>query len=89
VQFQALFSTRDADAVQLDGVLHDGSGIGRAATITGARPTNGVLAVVIPGTLDAWADSMALLEVTEGRGWLELSDGDTRLSLRPVNAHHA
>jgi hypothetical protein len=89
VQFQALFSTRDAEAVQLDGILHDGSGTGRAATITCARPTNGVLAVVIPGTLDAWADSMALLEVVEGRGWLELSDGDTRLSLRPVDAHHA
>ena len=89
MQFQALFSTRDAEAVHLDGILHDGTGIGRAATITGARPSNGVLAVVIPGTLDAWADSMAVLDVTEGRGWLELSDGDTRLSLRPVDAHHA
>lgn len=86
MQFQALFSTRDADAVQLDGILHDGSGTGRAATITGARPTSGVLAVVIPGTLDTWADSLAMLQVTEGRGWLELSDGDTRLSLRPVDA---
>lgn len=89
MQFQALFSTRDADAVQLDGILHDGSGVGRAATITGARPSAGVLAVVIPGTLDAWAENMAMLQVTEGRGWLELSDGDTRLSLRPVDAHHA
>lgn len=89
MQFQALFSSRDADAVQLDGILHDGTGPGRAATITGARPTNGVLAVVIPGTLDAWADGMSVLDVTEGRGWLELSDGDTRLSLRPVDAHHA
>jgi hypothetical protein len=89
VQFQALFSTRDADAVQLDGILHDGVGPGRAATITGARPATGVLSVVIPGTLDAWADELAMIEVTEGRGWLELSDGDTRLSLRPVDAHHA
>jgi len=89
VQFQALFSTRDAGAVQLDGILHDGSGVGRAATITGARPSSGVLAVVIPGTLDAWAEEMAMLQVTEGRGWLELSDGDTRLSLRPVDAHLA
>lgn len=86
MHFQALFSTRDADAVQLDGILHDGSGTGRAATITGARPTNGVLAVVVPGTLDSWADGMSMLQVTEGRGWLELSDGDTRLSLRPVDA---
>lgn len=89
MQFQALFSSRDADAVTLDGILHDGTGPGRAATITGARPTNGVLAVVIPGTLDAWADGMSILDITEGRGWLELSDGDTRLSLRPVDAHHA
>jgi hypothetical protein len=89
VQFQALFSSRDTEAVQLDGILHDGTGPGRAATITGARPTNGVLAVVIPGTLDAWAEGMSILEITEGRGWLELSDGDTRLSLRPVDAHHA
>jgi len=88
VLFQALFSTRDADAVQLDGILHDGTGVGRVATITGARPSNGVLAIVIPGTLDAWADSMAVLDVTEGQGWLELSDGDTRLSLRPLDAHH-
>lgn len=89
MQFQALFSSRDAEAVHIDGILHDGTGPGRAATITGARPTTGVLAVVIPGTLDAWADGMSMLEVTEGRGWLEMTDGATRLSLRPVDAHHA
>ena len=89
MQFQALFSSSDADAVRLDGILHDGAGPGRAATITGARPSQGVLAVVIPGTLDAWAESLAMLEVTEGRGWLEITDGATRLSLRPVDAHHA
>lgn len=88
MQFQALFSSRDADAVRIDGILHDGSGPGRAATITGARPTAGVLAVVIPGTLDAWAEGMSMLEVTQGRGWLEMTDGATRLSLRPVDAHH-
>jgi hypothetical protein len=89
VQFQALFSSRDADSVRIDGILHDGDGPGRAATITGARPTSGVLAVVIPGTLDAWADDLSMVEVTEGRGWLEMTDGATRLSLRPVDAHHA
>lgn len=89
MQFQALFSSRDVGAVRIDGILHDGTGPGRAATITGARPSTGVLAVVIPGTLDAWADGMSMLEVTEGRGWLEMTDGATRLSLRPVDAHHA
>ena len=89
MQFQALFSSSDADAVRIDGILHDGSGPGRAATITGARPASGVLAVVIPGTLDAWAEAMSMLDVTEGRGWLEITDGATRLSLRPVDAHHA
>lgn len=89
MQFQALFSSSDADAVRIDGILHDGPGPGRAATITGARPASGVLAVVIPGTLDAWAESMSMLDVTEGRGWLEITDGATRLSLRPVDAHHA
>lgn len=89
MQFQALFSSRDADAVRLDGILHDGPGPGRAATITGARPTSGVLAVVIPGTLDTWADGMSMIEVTEGRGWLEMTDGTTRLSLRPVGVDHA
>jgi len=89
VHFQALFSSRDADSVRIDGILHDGPGPGRAATITGARPTSGVLAVVIPGTLDAWADGMSMIEVTEGRGWLEMTDGATRLSLRPVGVDHA
>ncbi|MCO8126198.1 hypothetical protein NHL50_03145 [Acidimicrobiia bacterium EGI L10123] len=87
MQFQALFSSRDVDSVSIDGILHDGAGPGRAATITGARPTSGVLAVVIPGTLDAWADGLSMIEVTEGRGWLEMTDGATRLSLRPVDAH--
>jgi hypothetical protein len=86
VQFQALFSTRDADAVHLDGILHDGQGPGRPARITGARPTTGVLSMVIPSTLDAWADALAPLEVSEGHGSLELSDGRTRISLRPVDA---
>jgi len=86
VHFQALFSSRDADAVRIDGILHDGPGPGRPATITGARPSGGVLAVIIPGTLDTWAQTMAHLEVTEGHGTLELSDGATRLSLRPVDA---
>lgn len=86
MHFQALFSSRDANAVLLDGILHDGPGAGRAATITGARPTEGVLAMVIPATLDSWADGLAHLEITEGDGSLELSDGATRLSLRPVDA---
>ena len=45
--------------------------------------------MVIPGTLDAWADGMSMIEVTEGRGWLEMTDGATRLSLRPVGVDHA
>lgn len=86
MQFQALFSTRDVEAVHLDGILHDDDGPGRPARITAARPTAGVLAMVIPATLDAWAHDLAQLEVREGHGSLELTDGKTRLSLRPVDA---
>ena len=86
MQFQALFSTRDADAVHLDGILHDGPGPGRPARITGARPSGGVLAMAIPSTLDAWAEQLTQLEVSELGGALELTDGKTRLSLRPVDA---
>lgn len=85
MQFQVLFSRRSVDAVYLDGIIHDGPGPGRPATLVGQRPRQPVLDLVIPATLDAWADEVATIEVRGTSEKLELSHHDTRVSLAPYD----
>lgn len=83
MQFQVLFSRRSADAIYIDGIIHDGEGPGQPATLVGERPRQPVLDLVIPATLDAWADEVATIEVRGTAEKLELRRDDTRVSLAP------
>lgn len=84
MHFQVLFSRRSADAIYLDGIIHDDSdGPGQPATLVGERPRQPVLDLVIPATLDAWADDIATIEVRGTSDKLELRRDDTRVSLAP------
>lgn len=87
MQFQVLFSRRDPDALVIDGILHTSDEPGRPVTIVGARTATGVLGLIIPATLDAWADRTAVVDVRDTGHSLVLSDGQTRVSLHPVDAN--
>lgn len=84
MQFQVLFSNRDDRAVYLDGILLRDGDHGQPATIIGERPTTGMLDLIVPATLDTWADELAVIDINERRGSLELVLDDTRVHLRPV-----
>ncbi len=82
MRLQALFSHRDRHHVHLDALLHADDGSVVPTTVSGVRDDSGVLGVIIPATLDAWADELALVEIRERPGAVELRSGDTRVHLR-------
>ncbi len=85
--FQVLFSDRTPDVLTLDGVLHDEDGAaGRPVSIVGARPTGSMLDLVIPATLDAWAERLEVVTVRDVGDALELAAGDTRVRLHPAGS---
>lgn len=84
MQFQVLFSRRSADALYLDGILHrEPDAPGEPATLVGARPTDSVLSLMIPATLDDWADHVATVEVQPGGHRIRLRRDDTCITLDP------
>ena len=86
MQLQVLFTHREPGALVIDGVLHAGDEPGRPVTIVCARPGTGMLSLIIPATLDSWAEDLTVVDVRDTGHSLELRHDDTRVSIRPVDA---
>lgn len=85
MQLQVLFSRRESEALMVDGILHSGSEPGAPATIVGERNEGGLLDVVIPATLEDWAEDNVVVDLRDTGTSLELSHGDTRVLIRHVD----
>ncbi len=84
MHFQVLFSRRSVDAIYVDGILVREPGQpGEPATLVGARPTDPVLGLMIPATLDDWADHVTVVDVDPGADRIRLRRDDTCITLDP------
>lgn len=69
----------------MDGILHSGSEPGAPVTVVGERNERGLLNLVIPATLEDWAEDNAVVDLRDTGTSLELSHGDTRVTIHPVD----
>lgn len=82
--FQVLFSRRSVEAIYVDGILVREAGQpGEPATLVGARPVDPVLGLMVPATLDDWAESVAIIEVESEFDRIRLRRDDTCITLDP------
>lgn len=84
MHFQVLFSRRSVEAIYVDGILVREPGQpGELATLAGVRPTDPVLGLMIPATLDDWAERVATVVVEERAGRIQLRHDDVCIKLDP------